>query len=88
MRDVRGVVDAEADDEDEVGGRDDVDLGGDSIEKFQLETWLEKSPELWLETPYTKKKSKKLYFRHVLESKWNLKPFFQAETRCKIFSIE
>ena len=26
MRDVRGVVDAEADDEDEVGGRDDVDL--------------------------------------------------------------
>ena len=37
MRDVRGVVDAEPDDEDEVGGRDDVDLGGDSIEKFQLE---------------------------------------------------
>ena len=26
MRDVGGVVDAEADDEDEVGGRDDVDL--------------------------------------------------------------
>ena len=26
MRDVRGVVDAEPDDQDEVGGRDDVDL--------------------------------------------------------------
>ena len=28
------------------------------------------------------------YFRQVSESKWNLKPFFQAETQAKMFSIE
>ena len=41
-------------------------LGGHSIEKFQLEFWLEKSLEFWLEIslqfwleiPYTKKKFK------------------------------
>ena len=29
--------------------------GGDSIEKFWLEFWLEKLLEFWLEIPYTKK---------------------------------
>ena len=37
----------------EVG--EDVGLGPNSIEKFQLEFWLEKPLEFWLEIPYTKK---------------------------------
>ena len=36
----------------------ELTLVGDSIEKFQLEIWLEKSREFWLEIPYTKKKFK------------------------------
>ena len=32
-----------------------VDLGPNSIEKFRLEFWLEKSLEFWLEIPYTMK---------------------------------
>ena len=40
-------------------GQPDVDeLGSNSIEKFWLEFWPEKSLEFWLEIPYTKKKFK------------------------------
>ena len=37
-----------------------VQQGGDSIEKLQIEFWLENRPELWLGIPYTNKKSKNL----------------------------
>ena len=37
---------------------EDKRQGGDSIEKFQLEVWLEKSLKFWLEISYTKKKFK------------------------------
>ena len=43
-------------------------LGGNSIDKFQLECQLEKSLEFWLEIPYTEKKFKNWLFRHVSES--------------------
>ena len=36
------------------------ELGGDSIENFQLEFQLEKPLEFWLENPYTEKKVQKL----------------------------
>ena len=54
--------------------------GPNSIEKFQLEFWLEKSLELWLEIPYTKK----ICVRFKMESRAEL----LAETQAKNFSIE
>ena len=50
---------------------------------FQLEFQLEKSLEFWLD--YTGKKFKNWLFRHVSESKWNLKSIFQLQLKQKYF---
>ena len=47
--------------------------GPNSIEKKSTEKSTEKPLEFPLEIPYTKKKVKNGEFRHVTESKWNLK---------------
>ena len=54
-------------------------LGGNSIEQFQLESQLEKSLEVWLEIPYTKKKFKNWQFRHESESNMESQAVFQAK---------
>ena len=59
-------------------------LGVDSMETFWLEFWLEKPLEFWLEIPYTMKLFKNGQFRHVSESKWNLKLFFKPKFKPKI----
>ena len=51
-------------------------LGPNSIEKKLTEKTTEKPLEFPLEIPYCKKKVKNGEFRHVTESKWNLKWFF------------
>ena len=38
--------------------RERTSLEGDSIERFQLEFWLEKSLEFWLGIPHTKQNFK------------------------------
>ena len=52
--------------------------------KKGFEFWLEKQLEFWLEIPNTKKMFKNGWFRHVPESKWNLKPFFEPKLKPKI----
>ena len=51
-------------------------LGVNSIEKFQVEFWLEKPLEFLLERFHTPRKSSKMGSLDVTGSKWNLKTFF------------
>ena len=61
-------------------------LGGDSIGKFELEFWLEKSPEFWLEIPTLRKSSNMGSLdMYVSESKWNVKLFFKPKVKPKNF---
>ena len=53
--------------------------GGDSIEKIQLEFWLEKTLESWHE--------KNLQLRHASESKLSLKPFLKLKLKPKDFPL-
>ena len=60
-------------------------LCGNSIHTFWLEFQLDKHPEFWLEIAYTKKNFKNGLFRHVTNSKLNLKPFFKPIFKPKCF---
>ena len=70
------------------GARSSTVLSGGSGAQFNkkkicLKFWLKKQLEFWLEIPYTKKKLKIGKFRHVPESKLNLKPFFKPNLKPK-----
>ena len=61
-------------------------LGPNSIDKFWLEFRLEKSLEICLEIPHTKKMLK-MGSLDVSESKWNQNQFFKPKLKPKVFLL-